>query len=77
MNKGTLLIRARKHTGTITSLASFFSRRNISIERMSCSCAGDPDEMTCSVTYACNGGSPNIIAHLVNMHDVIDVCHLE
>jgi len=72
MDKRTLVIRARRHTGTITALASFFSRKNISVEQMHCSTAADTAEMLCSVTYSCGGKSMDMVPHLVNMHDVIE-----
>lgn len=72
MNNRTLVIRAKKHTGTIAALASFFSRRNISVEEMSCSALNGTAEMVCTVTYACTGRALNMVPHLNNMHDVIE-----
>ena len=77
MDKRTLVIRARRHTGTITALASFFSRRNIAVEQMHCSAAADMSEMLCSVTYSCGAGAMDMVPHLANMHDVIEARHGE
>ena len=72
MDNRTLVIRVKKHTGTITALASFFSRKNIAVEQMHCSTGADMSEMLCSVTYSCGGKSMDMVPYLVNMHDVIE-----
>ena len=77
MNNRTLVIRARKHTGTITALALFFSRKNIPVEQMLCSTVQGADEMVCTVTYQCSGRIKYMIPHISKMHDVIDVCFAE
>ena len=72
MDSRTIVIRARKHTGVITSVAAFFSRKNITVERMLCtetSCG----EMLFTVAVSCGENTGNILPHLKKMHDVIDV----
>lgn len=77
MNNRTLVIRAKNHTGTITSIASFFSRRNISVEEISCSATHGSAEMVCTVTYEGTGRALNMVPHLNNMHDVIEAYYGE
>lgn len=77
MNNRTLVIRARRHSGTITELASFFSRKNISVEQMFCSAVHGAAEIICTVTYACDKGSRCMLPHINKMHDVIDVYYGE
>lgn len=77
MNNRILVIRAKKHTGTITTLASFFSRRNIAVEAMSCAASQCASEMVCTVTYTCTGRPLNMVPHLNNMHDVIEAYYGE
>ncbi len=77
MNNRTLVIRAKKHTGTITTLASVFSRRNIAVELMFCSALHDAAEMVCTVTYQQREGAVCMLPLISKMHDVIDVYYGE
>ena len=77
MNNRTLVIRAKKHSGTITTLASFFSRRNIAVENMSCTADTGAAEMVCTVTYQQREGAVCMLSHISKMHDVIDVYYGE
>ena len=77
MHKRTLVIRAKKHAGTITTLASFFSRRNITVDQMFCSALHDAAEMVCTVTYRQGEGAVCMLPHISKMHDVIDVYYGE
>lgn len=77
MNNHTLVIRAKKHAGTITTLASFFSRRNIDVEKMSCSADNCGAEMLCTVKCSSPASVTNIVPHLNNMHAVIEAYYSE
>lgn len=72
MDNRTIVIRTRKHTGIITSVAAFFSRKNIKVERMQCS-ENSCGEMLFTVTFPYGEGTGNIMPHLKKMYDVIDV----
>ncbi|HPS57087.1 MAG TPA: hypothetical protein PK514_03185 [Spirochaetota bacterium] len=77
MNNRTLIIKAKKHTGAITPLASFFSRRNIAVEKMSCFALRGAGEMVFTVTYARTEGGDNFVPHLSKMYDVIEAYYRE
>lgn len=77
MNKETLVIRAKKHAGTITTVASFFSRKNIAVEQMFCSTVHGASEIICSVTYLCDDSTKCMLPHISKMHDVLDVYYSE
>jgi len=74
MDRKTLIIRTRNHNGIITSVAGFFSRKNIQVQRMFCS-ESPCGEMVFTVTCLCGENGRDLLPHIRKMHDVVDASY--